>query len=143
MLPAGVDEPKLRLGAAPKLNPVGGGLNEGFAVNDEAVVDDAGAPKEKPPLDAVDVPVDCAELVVFAPNENEGVLVVEPNVPNDEADVDGTPKLLDEPNAGAALVVVLPPDEITCGAKGRGGLLAPKPNVVLADVVVVVDAPAG
>lgn len=142
MLPAGVDEPKLRLGAPPKLNVDGAEGNEGIDDNVEVVVDDAGAPKAKPPVDELDVAVACAELAVVDPNENAGVLVIEPNVANDGADVDGAPKLAPEPNAGAAPVVPLP-DEITGGANGRGGLVAPKPNVVLADVVVVVDAPGG
>lgn len=142
LLLAGVDEPKLRLGAAPKLNVVGVEVNGGIDGN-VALVVGATAPKAKPPVDELNVPVVCVELVEGAPKANEGVLVVEPNVENDEAAVDGAPKLLDEPNAGAVLDVVTLPDEITCGAKGRGGLLAPKPKVVFADVVVVVDAPVG
>lgn len=81
-------------------------------------------------------------MLDVAPKENEGELLDEPNDENEGADAAGAPKPDVAPKAGAADAVLLLPDGTTDGAKGRGGLLAPKANGVLADVVVVVLAPA-
>lgn len=71
---------------------------------------------------------------------------VEPNTENDEVDVGALSAVVAEgtlPNVGTAPkagVGVVPLVEITGGANGFGGLLAPKANGVLLDVVVVVLA---
>jgi len=75
---------------------------------------------------------------------NDDVLDVEPKPGNDGTDVDGlsvvvgaTPNVAVAPNAGVEVVLLV---DITEGANGFGGLLAPNANGALLDVVVVVFA---
>lgn len=118
--------------------------------------DDAGAEKPKPLLGVADVDDAGAEnakpLVVVdvefdeAPNaNNDDEVEGAPNDENDGTDVAGLsavveaePNVLAAPNAGVVVVVLLV--EITEGANGLGGLLAPKVNGVLFEAVVVVVA---
>lgn len=135
--------PKLRFDAeALKLNDDGTEPNEAFGAI-ELAAEAAGAPKAKPAVDEFDAPINCVEFADAEPKENAGVLPVVPKDENVGADVDGAPKPPVEPNVGAVFVDVPLPDEITGGANGRGGLLAPKANVVFDDAVVVVAAPDG
>lgn len=129
---------------APKLNDVGGlKLNVCGAAPKTApgpATDDGALEKAKPPVDAVEGADVCSGLPAgAAPNANDGP-ADEPKLENEDADVVGAPNVAIEPNAGVEAAV---PNETTGGAKVRGGLVAPKPNGALVDVVVVVAAPAG
>ena len=138
MLPTGAE------GApAPKLNDVGALKLKGCGVAPKtapgAATDDGALEKAKPPVDPVEVADVCNGLLAGgAPNANDGA-ADEPKLENEDADVVGAPNVAREPNAGIEPAV---PNETTGGAKVRGGLAAPKPNGALADVVVVVAAPA-
>ncbi len=133
--------PKLNEGDAPNENVDGAEPNAGGGA---AAADwDENA---KPLVVPADVWIGLVVVFDVAPKANNGVdvLAVEPKAENDGTDVGGlsivvgiVPNEAVAPNAGVGFVVLV---EITEGANGFGGLLAPNANGVLLDVVVVVFA---
>jgi hypothetical protein len=95
------------------------------------------------PAGAADVWIGLVDVFDVAPKlNNDDVLDVEPKAGNDEIEVAGlslvngvAPNGALEPNAGKEVALLV---EITGGANGLGGLLAPNANGALFDVVVVV-----
>ena len=91
------------------------------------------AEKAKPLLDPVDTGV--LDNGLMPPKLNTPDVLEEPNPENAVVGCAAAPKLPVEPKTGAGGLAL---EEITGGANGRGGLLAPKANGVLVVVVVAV-----
>jgi hypothetical protein len=133
--------PKLNEDAPPNANVDGVEPNAGGGA--AAVDDDENGKPLVVPAGAADVWIGLVVVFDVAPKVNDDdVLVAEPKAGNDETDVVGLsvvagaiPNEAVAPNAGGAVPLLV---EVTEGANGLSGLLAPNANGVLFDVVVVV-----